>query len=120
MPVNANPSGSVDMADAESKSTKTMFLIGRIEKNIEHKLMQVTAGATHATGVILVEPILFRAEGKKFYLTKITDVIMMENVSRLIVTGEMSFDNSGLNPFRVKISLRLNKMYRMGTIELLS
>jgi hypothetical protein len=118
--VNANPSSSVNEADAESKSTKTMFLIGRLENNTEHKLMQVTAGATHATGAILDEPMLFRAEGKKFYLTKITDAVMIENDSRLIVTGEMSYDKSGLNPFGARMSLRLQKMYRLGTIELLS
>jgi hypothetical protein len=120
MPIDTNPSVSAEEADAKKKSNKHEYSMTHIDDDVEQNIMEATADATRKAGVVLSEPMLFRAEAKRFYLTKITDAILIKNNSRLIVTGEMSYDKSGSEPFPAKITLYIHKMYRMGTINILN
>ena len=120
MPIDTNPSVSAEKADAKKKSTKHEYSMTHIDDDVEQNIMEATAKATRKAGLVLDEPMLFRAEEKRFYLTKITTADLLKNNHRLIVTGEMSFDKSGSEPFPVRITLYIHKMYRMGTINILN
>jgi hypothetical protein len=100
-------------------AVQTVFAMTQIERNIEGRIRRVTAGRTSRKPLTLLHPILFRAEGRSFYLTKIFGVVMTTNY-RLFIKGEMTFDIHGGDRFDVEIDMNIHKMSRVGKITITS